>query len=77
MEQSAEGDQNADTFVFEGVEVKASFRSDSKWHVHTKGVEVVNTHLGTATRILFDPQFHGDTNALIREILAAETSRHT
>jgi hypothetical protein len=75
MEQSAQADRDAHTFVFEGVEVKASFHSDSKWHVRTKGVEAVNTHLGTATRILFDPKFHGDTRALIREILAEEASR--
>lgn len=76
MEQSAKADQNADTFVFEGVEVRASFHSDSKWHVRTKGVEVVNSHLGTATRILFDPKYHGDTAALIQEILAAQSVRH-
>lgn len=75
MERSAQADRNADTFVFEGVEVKASFRPDSKWHVHTRGVEAVNSHLGTATRMLFDPRFHGDTSALIHEILAADASR--
>lgn len=76
MEQSAKADRNADTFVFEGVEVMVSFHSDSKWHVRTKGVEVVNTHLGTAMRILFDPQYHADVGALIQEVLAAEAARH-
>jgi hypothetical protein len=75
MEASAKADRNADTFVFEGVEVKASLRSDSKWHVRTKGVEAVNTHLGTAVRILFDPQYHADASALIHEILAADAAR--
>jgi hypothetical protein len=74
-EQSVRSDRNGGTFVFEGVEVRASLHSDAKWHVCTKGVEAVNTHLGTATRILFDPKFHGDTRALIREILAEEASR--
>jgi len=77
MEQSAKAEGDAGTFLFEGVEVKASFHSDSKWHVRTKGVEVVNGHLGTATRILFDPRFHGDTNPLIREIRAAEATRRS
>lgn len=75
MESSAQDDQNRPTFMFEGLEVTASFRSDSKWHVRTKGLEAVNAHLGTATRILFDPRFHGYTGPLIQEILAAEATR--
>lgn len=58
----------ADTFVFEGVEVQVS-RPDSKWHLRAAGQEAIHAHLGEATRILFNPNFHADTTPLINEIL--------
>jgi hypothetical protein len=55
-------------FSFEGVDVEA-FSSGGRWHVSSAGCEVTDDHLGTATRILFNPSSHADTGPLIDEIL--------
>lgn len=57
------------TFLFEGVEIHVT-RSVAGWRLQAAGHEVTNTHLGTAARILFDPEFHSSTSELVREILA-------
>ena len=65
---SAEHSRHAATFEFEGIEVQVS-RYDSNWHLYAAGQEAISSHLGEATRILFNPRFHGDTTRLIHEIL--------
>ena len=47
-------DPNIGTFVFGEVEVEAR-KSGGKWHLRAAGHEVTADHLGTATRILFNP----------------------
>jgi hypothetical protein len=57
------------TFEFEGHQIQVS-RGDAGWLLFSEGHEVANSHLGTATRILFDPEYHTSTSGLVREILA-------
>ena len=64
----AEAPRPANTFEFEGVEIQV-VRYGSNWHVYAAGQEAISPHLGEATRILFNPRFHGDTTRLIHEIL--------
>lgn len=57
------------TFEFEGHSIQVS-RNAAGWRLYSEGHEVTNSHLGTATRILFDPEYHVSTSSLVREILA-------
>ena len=59
----------AGTFEFEGAAIEVS-RSVAGWQLYSAGHTVTNSHLGTATRILFDPEFHTSTSGLVQEILA-------
>jgi hypothetical protein len=58
------------SFIFEGVEVEALLSEDGQWHLRSAGCEVMDRHLGTATRILFSPSHHASTRSLIDQILA-------
>lgn len=57
------------TFEFEGHYIQVA-RTIAGWRLHSAGHEVTNSHLGTATRILFDPEYHESTSELVRQILA-------
>jgi hypothetical protein len=62
------------TFGFEGKEIFVS-RCGSNWRLNAHGTMVTNDHLGTAARILFNPELHDDTRNLVDEILARASSR--
>jgi len=62
------------SFLFEGVEVEAQLSEDGQWHLRSAGCEVMEKHLGTATRILFNPSNHASTRSLIDQILAWQRS---
>jgi hypothetical protein len=62
------------TFEFEGMAIEVS-RSVAGWELYSAGHTVTNSHLGTATRILFDPEFHTSTSGLVQEILAWSTAK--
>jgi hypothetical protein len=62
------------SFSFEGATVEVFQSPDGQWHVRSAGCEVVDPHLGTATRTLFNPRNHANTRALIDEILSWQES---
>jgi hypothetical protein len=61
-------------FSFEGARVEAFRSSDRKWHLRSAGCEASDFHLGTATRTLFNEQYHETTRPLIDAILAWQES---
>jgi hypothetical protein len=61
-------------FSFEGIDVEAFLSGDGDWHLRSAGCEVSGRHLGTATRVLFNPKTHASTRPLIDEILHWQAS---
>ena len=58
----------AEVFTFEGSKVVAWF-DEGKWTLYCRGYSAVGAHLGTTSRILFNPSFHEDTRPLVEAIL--------